>query len=260
MPHRYFIKLSFNGTRYHGWQHQKNALSVQQEMEKALSLILRTEIKLTGAGRTDTGVHAREFYAHFDHDELSSEQRQQLIYKVNGFVSPDIVINDIIPVVKDAHARYDALSRKYQYFICRSKNPFNQDFAFHLYTDLDIAKMNEGAKVLFDYSDFTSFSKLHTNVKNHTCKLIEAYWEEKKDLLVFTITADRFLRSMVRAIVGTLLELGQNKISLEEFRQIIERKDRSAAGFSVPAKGLFLTHIEYPVEIFQDPRLKSWVR
>jgi tRNA pseudouridine38-40 synthase len=251
MLHRYFIKLAFNGTRYHGWQYQKNAASVQQELEKALSLILRTEIKLTGAGRTDTGVHAREFYAHFDHEELSSEQRRQLIYKVNGFVSPDIVIYDIIPVVKDAHARFDAMSRKYQYFICRNKNPFNRDFAFHLYTDLDIGCMNEGAKVLFDYSDFTSFSKLHTNVKIRTCKLMEAYWEEKEDSLVFTVTADRFLRNMVRAIVGTLLELGQHKISMEDFRQIIERKDRSAAGFSVPAKGLFLTHIEYPVEIFQ---------
>jgi tRNA pseudouridine38-40 synthase len=250
MPYRYFIKLAFNGARYHGWQYQKNAQSVQQELEKAMSLILRTETKLTGAGRTDTGVHAREFYAHFDYEELSSGQRQQLMYKVNGFISPDIVIYDIIPVKKDAHARFDALSRKYQYFICRSKNPFNQDFAFHLYSELDVACMNDGTKVLFDYSDFASFSKLYTNVKTHTCKLMEAYWEEKEDLLVFTIAADRFLRNMVRAIVGTLLELGQHKISLEEFRQIIEGKDRSAAGFSVPAKGLFLTHIEYSSEIF----------
>ena len=252
MEHRYFIKFAFNGSGYHGWQVQDNAATVQQALEKALSLIIGDEIQVMGAGRTDTGVHARQFYAHFDFNILDRKARRNLINKLNRFFADDIVVYDILPVVADAHARFSALSRTYQYQILKVKDPFLNSFAWYIYGDLDVALMNKGAQLLFDYEDFTSFSKLHTQVKTNNCKVMSALWEEQGPLLIFTITADRFLRNMVRAIVGTLVDLGKHKITLDDFRKIIENKDRSEAGVSVPAKGLFLTGIKYPDGVFLD--------
>lgn len=247
---RYFIQLSFNGKNYHGWQIQKNAPSVQAVLEKALSVMFNEEIRLAGCGRTDAGVHARMFYAHFDHEALSLEQRVRLIYKLNGYLSEDIAIHNIFLVRSNAHARFDALSRTYRYQISRSKNPFYVGSAYYLFGQLDVELMNTGASMLLEYKDFTSFSKLHSQVKTNHCTIMSARWEEKEDLLVFTITADRFLRNMVRSIVGTQLELGQHKITLNDYRQIIESRNRSEAGMSVPAHGLYLVDVSYPEDIF----------
>jgi tRNA pseudouridine38-40 synthase len=244
---RYFIKLAYKGTAYHGWQWQENAISVQQLLEEALSTILNHKVAVTGAGRTDTGVHAREFYAHFDHDQdFILSELEEKVYKLNSFLPKDISVFEIFRVKENAHARFDALSRAYEYVITSRKDPFNTDFAWYYYGDLDVDRMNKGAKILLEYTDFTSFSKLHTEVKTNNCKLMEAGWEAREHLLIFNITADRFLRNMVRSIVGTLIELGRGRISLMEVRNIIEARDRSKAGMSVPAHGLYLVNIEYP--------------
>lgn len=245
MAQRYFIELAYNGTRFHGWQIQPNAPSVQEQLEKAVSTIAREKISVTGAGRTDTGVHARFFVAHFD-SENKNLDIPELSGKLNSFLGNDLVIFRIYKVVPDAHARFDALSRSYQYHITRTKDPFAQETAWYFKYPLDVEKMNEACTVLFDYSDFTSFSKLHTDVKTNHCKIFQAEWKKQGTQLVFTVKADRFLRNMVRAIVGTLLEVGQGKLSVDGFREVIEKKDRGAAGVSVPAHGLFLTGIEYP--------------
>lgn len=245
MKKRYFIELSFLGKNYHGWQLQKNAVTVQGTLDNALSLLLNTKIETLGAGRTDTGVHAKYFVAHFDCD--IDFDTLQLCYKLNSFLPNDISVKRVFPVQIEAHSRFDALSRTYQYFICAEKNPFMLDFAAFFFHPLDIKLMNEAARILFDYSDFTSFSKLHSDTKTNNCKIMKAIWKEQKEgILVFTIQADRFLRNMVRAIVGTLLDVGQKKISLDDFKKIIEDKNRCKAGQSVPPQGLFLTDIEYP--------------
>ena len=247
---RYFIKLSFNGSTFHGWQHQPNASSVQAKIKEALTAILKEPVSVTGAGRTDAGVHARTFYAHFNCiRELEPEKITGLVYNLNGFISEDITIHSIFPVKDDAHARFSAVLRTYQYVITRKKDPFLKSFSYYYAGKLDLAEMNAGALVLLQNTDFTSFAKTPTDSKSFICHLKEATWEEKDDLVIFTISADRFLRNMVRAIVGTLLELGRGKINLEEIQRIIEKKDRCAAGFSVPAKGLFLTDIRYPEDI-----------
>lgn len=247
MPFRYFIGLSFDGTHYHGWQLQKNAKTIQQELEEALAAFFEVPVAATGAGRTDTGVHAREFYAHIDvSSDLNPDQLERLTDFLSRNTSPDIAIHRIVPVQFDLHARFSATSRTYQYHITRVKDPFLIRYAWYLYGHLDIALMNQGAEILMTCDDFTSFAKHHTQVKTNICRITEAYWKEEGEQLIFTITANRFLRGMVRAIVGTLVELGQGKMTLEDFRRIIEQKDRSAAGFSVPAKGLFLTSIQYP--------------
>jgi tRNA pseudouridine38-40 synthase len=255
MAFRYFIRLSYNGVNFHGWQVQENAISVQGEVNKALSLILNREVDVVGCGRTDTGVHARNFVAHFDLDTSIADEKQ-LVYKLNKFLKQDIVIHNIKPVDKNAHARFSAISRTYHYFISREKDPFNDDFSWYIYGDLDISLMNKGAELLKKYEDFTSFSKLHTQVNNNNCKIIEAYWKEEGNKLIFTITANRFLRNMVRAIVGTLVDLGKNKISLKDFRNIIETRNRNEAGLSVPAKGLFLSEVKYPTELFISESIK----
>ena len=256
---RYFIKLSFKGTNYHGWQMQKNANSIQDVLNKALTLMLGEKINVVGCGRTDAGVHAKEFFAHFDIKySLTEKEIDQLVFKLNKFLPKDIAIFNIYPVRPDAHARFDAITRTYQYIITLKKDPFNQEFAFYYYGALNVDLMNKGAEILFEYDDFTSFSKLHTQVKTNTCKIIDARWEKKDQMLIFTIKADRFLRNMVRSIVGTLIDLGIHKITLDDIREIIEQKDRSAAGLSVPANGLFLTKITYPEEIFHGN--KSTVR
>lgn len=248
MNHRYFIKLAYNGTNYHGWQRQNNALTIQEVIETGLSLKLGEEIQVVGAGRTDTGVHATEFYAHFESNKLRKDFNN-LVYSLNIYYPADIVVYDIFEVKPDIHTRFSASARTYEYRIARHKNPFNQDFVYQYSGELDVELMNKGASILFDYQDFTSFSKLHTQVKTNNCKITYAKWEMRDDLLIFTITADRFLRNMVRAIVGTLLDIGKHKITLNDLRKIIENKNRSEAGFSVPAKGLFLTKIEYPEDI-----------
>lgn len=243
MP-RYFIHIAYNGARYHGYQIQPHSASVQQTLEQCLSLKLGQPIAITGCGRTDTGVHARNYYAHFDLEkEITDSVR--IVHQLNAFLPDDIVVYRIWEVSSEAHARFDALSRTYHYYISRTKNPFHTHDAFYVYGELDIQKMQEAANLLFEYEDFTSFSKVHTQVKTNNCKIMEARWFEQDGLLVFRIKADRFLRNMVRAIVGTLLEIGKGRMTLEEFRAVIERKDRCEAGTSVPAQALFLEEVEY---------------
>ena len=247
---RYFIKLAYKGSNYHGWQLQGNTSTIQLAINNALSTILSEEINIIGCGRTDTGVHARNFYAHFNLEkEINKVDIQKLIFKLNSFLSRDIVILEIFAVHPEAHARFDAISRTYQYFISKNKDPFTQDISYHLFGDIDVELMNKGAKLLFDYSDFTSFSKSNTQVKTNICKITKAEWIENENQIIFTISADRFLRNMVRAIVGTLIDLGLKKISLDDVKKIIESKNRSNAGYSVPAKGLFLTEVKYPKKI-----------
>ena len=247
---RYFLFISYNGASYHGWQIQPDYITVQKTLEDALSTILSENISTTGAGRTDTGVHARFFCAHFDSVMNDLHTRKNLLFRINKFLPKDISINAICKVVPDAHARFSAVSRTYKYFIIRNKDPFQDDSAWYLYGDLDNSKMNEASALLFKHTDFTSFSKLHTDVKTNNCHIMEASWESENQKLVFTIKADRFLRNMVRAIVGTMVEVGQHKISVDDFEKIILSRDRGRAGKSAPAKGLFLTSIEYPPEIF----------
>ena len=240
---RYFIHLSYNGKNYCGWQRQPHSLSVQEELEKAMSLLLREPIALVGAGRTDTGVHARNYFAHFDY---TPPLPHNLVNKLNSFLPKEISIKDIFSVSDSAHARFDATSRTYQYFISLGKNPFLYEQSYYLFRSLDISLMNEACKILFEFNDFQCFSKSNTDVKTYICELKEAHWREEEGLLIFRITADRFLRNMVRAIVGTMIEVGNKKISLTEFRSIIESKNRSKAGFSVPGNALFLEEITYP--------------
>lgn len=241
---RYFIKLAYNGGNYHGWQLQENAHTVQAELNNALSTVFSEKIETTGCGRTDTGVHAKEFYAHFD-SEKHNLDNNDLVFKINKFLPKDIGLSKIIKVQETAHARFDAISRTYHYYISRVKDPFLHGSSYFLYGALDIAAMNKAAQLLFEYSDFSCFSKSKTQVKTNDCKITEAQWEQQGDILVFKISANRFLRNMVRAIVGTLLEAGRNQISTEDFKNIIENKNRSDAGFSVPAEGLFLTKVKY---------------
>ncbi|GEP52432.1 tRNA pseudouridine synthase A [Flavobacterium noncentrifugens] len=240
---RYFIKLAYNGTHYHGWQYQPNAASVQETLNKALSVILNTEIDVMGAGRTDTGVHAREMFAHFDTEKAFDPEN--LVHKANSFLPKDIVLYDVFAVHDDAHARFDAKKRTYEYHIHTFKNVFLQDLSWHCPQKLDVSKMNEAAKLLLSHTDFECFSKVHTDVNTFNCNITEAFWKQENDKLIFTIAADRFLRNMVRAIVGTLINVGIGKLSVEDFNAVIESKKRSEAGFSVPAHGLYLTEIKY---------------
>ncbi len=246
---RYFIQLAYNGTNYHGWQSQPNALSVQEVLTKAISLLSGEKVEIVGAGRTDTGVHASFFVAHFD---LENEiDTSHLCNKLNAFLSEDISIIKIFPVDSTMHARFSALSRTYRYFISTAKQPFRKEFTARCIYNLNVELMNAAALKLFDYKDFTSFSKLHTDVKTNNCVIYNAQWSyiDDNNVLVFEIKADRFLRNMVRAIVGSLIDVGREKTTLVDFTSIIEAKNRSLAGTSVPAKGLFLTDIEYPSEI-----------
>ena len=251
MANRYFIKLSFIGANYHGWQTQKNANSVQTILNDAISIMLKEKITTTGAGRTDAGVHAREFFAHFDtiHD-LDETLRKELILHLNGYLPGDIGIHEIFLVQPDAHARFSAVSRTYQYIIARTKDPFLHGFAYYYSVPLDIQRMNEGATIIKSCSDFTAFAKLPGDTKTNICHITDIFWEKKKDQFLFTITADRFLRNMVRAIVGTLIDLGRGKNDLGNLKVIIESRNRSLAGMSVPACGLYLTSIIYPPKFF----------
>jgi len=248
---RYFIYLAYNGSNYCGWQNQPNGISIQQKIEEALQILLRESVTIVGAGRTDAGVHARRMVAHFD-CESEIIDLYLLVEKLNGLLPLDISISKILSVPHDAHARFSAISRTYKYYICRDKNPFVYPYYYRVTSLLDFEKMNEAAAVLPEYTDFTSFSKLHTDVATNNCRIMQAGWEKEEIGWVFTIQANRFLRNMVRAIVGTLLEVGRGKLSIEDFRQVIESKHRGNAGISVPANALFLTDIEYPPNIIKN--------
>lgn len=249
---RYFIRLSYDGKNYHGWQIQPGAITVQEVLNKALTTLLRVPTEVVGAGRTDAGVNASMMIAHFDTDVQFSDIQEdknslyQLRYRLNKLLPPDIAIHDIYPVADDMHARFSATSRTYHYYITTEKSPF-EPYAYRFPQPLDFEKMNEACKVLFDYIDFTSFSKLHTDVKTNNCKIMEARWEQISPIKwQFTIKADRFLRNMVRAIVGTLIDVGRGAITIQQFREIIEKKDRCSAGTSVPGNALFLCDVTYP--------------
>jgi len=239
---RYFIKLSYKGTNYHGWQIQDNANTVQAEVNKALTTILGKEISCTGCGRTDTGVHASAFYAHFDHGDSNSD----IIYKLNGCLPEDIAIHNIYRMADEANSRFDAISRSYEYKIITKKDVCSGQFVYFHYKELNLELMKDCASLLLDHRDFSCFSKANTQTKTNDCDITEAEWIEGDQKLEFRITANRFLRGMVRAIVGTLLEIGEAKISKDDFVRILEGKDRSSAGYSVPAQGLFLTKVDYP--------------
>ena len=255
MKMRFFITLSYDGTRYHGWQIQPNGDSIQQQLQEALSTLLRQPIEVVGAGRTDTGVHARMMVAHFEapHPLLGGEIVNcqlsivnDLAYKLNKLLPQDIAVQEVRQVPDDMHARFSATSRTYHYFIHTHKDPFLCAYSWQIPYKLDFERMNEAAQVLLEYKDFTSFSKVNTDTKTNLCDIKEAYWTEvAPGQWRFTITANRFLRNMVRAIVGTLVEVGRGRISIEDVRRIIEAKNRCQAGESVPAKGLFLVDIKY---------------
>ncbi len=249
MAHRYFIKLAYNGAPYHGWQSQPNALSVQQTIEEALSKILREPIAIVGAGRTDAGVNAAMMIAHFDSTKPIADAAP-IIRSLNSIVGRDIAIYAIAEVAEDAHARFDAVARSYKYYVHTRKSPFAYRHSCLIPYAMDFEAMNRAAKELYRYTDFTSFSKLHTDVATNNCKVTHAQWSEQSDgEWVFTITADRFLRNMVRAIVGTLFEVGRGKITVEQFCEIIESKNRCNAGTSVIGEALFLWDIQYPYQI-----------
>lgn len=240
---RYFIELSYHGKRYHGWQIQPDANSIQDEVNKALSTVLQEEIGVVGAGRTDTGVHASQMFAHFDSEK---DIDKSFTYKFNSVLPNDIVIHDLYKVTDDKHARFDAVDRSYEYRIWLGRNVFLLDTTMQLHhKKLDVDLMNEACEVLLKYKDFEAFSKVQTEVHTFLCDVTKAVWTQDGSALTFHITANRFLRNMVRAIVGTLVEVGLHKITIAEFEKIIESKDRSNAGTSVPAKGLFLTQVTY---------------
>lgn len=250
---RYFIYLAYDGTNYHGWQIQPNGISVQECLMKALSTFLRREIEVIGAGRTDAGVHASLMVAHFESEELLDTD--SVTDKLNRLLPPDISVYRVCRVRPDAHARFDATARTYKYYVTTVKYPFNRQYRCRVYNQLDYERMNEAARTLFEYTDFTSFSKLHTDVKTNICHITHAEWTQEDDVTwVFTIRADRFLRNMVRAIVGTLLEVGRGKLSIEGFRKVIEQQDRGKAGTSAPGNALFLVNVEYPESIFESSK------
>ena len=249
---RYFITLSYDGSAYHGWQIQPNGTSVQETLQQALSTLLRTSVEVVGAGRTDAGVHATMMVAHFDFPTLEDEtcaapaDCAQLTYKLNKILPPDIAVQQVRPVADDMHARFSATLRTYHYFVHLRKNPFRRRYSCQLYGDIDFQRMNEAASTLLEYRDFTSFSKVNTDTKTNECTITEAHWDElEPGVWRFTISANRFLRNMVRAIVGTLIEVGRGKLSIDDFRQVIEQKNRCSAGESVPGNALFLVDIKY---------------
>lgn len=248
---RYFIYLAYDGTHYHGWQIQPNGISIQECLMKALATFLRRDTEVIGAGRTDAGVHASLMVAHFDY-EGEVLDTDKVAEKLNRLLPQDISVYKVCRVRPDAHARFDATARTYKYYITIVKYPFNRQYRYRIHNPLDFQKMNEAALTLFHYTDFTSFSKLHTDVKTNICKIMHAEWTQEDEYTwVFTIQADRFLRNMVRAIVGTLLEVGRGKLSVDGFRRIIEQQDRCKAGTSAPGNALFLVNVEYPQNIFE---------
>jgi len=248
---RYFINVAYRGTSYAGFQIQDNANSVQEEVEKALKVLFKITIELTGSSRTDAGVHALSNFFHFDVENAFEEERlQKSVYNLNAILPPDIVIKSIVPVPHAAHCRFDALSREYQYFVYQSKNPFLGGEAFFYPYTLDMDKLNSAAEAIKEYTDFTTFSKRNTQVKTFNSTILKSEWIEQNDCIVYYVKANRFLRGMVRGLVGTMLRVGTGRISNDEFRSIIESKNCSNADFSVPPHGLFLIEVDYPQDLF----------
>ena len=245
---RYFFEISYNGKNYNGWQSQANGIGVQTVVEEALSKLLREEIKIVGSGRTDTGVHCEQQFFHADVSKKIDEE--QFSWRINTLLPKDIVIGKIRKLKPDASARYSAIERTYQYRITRKKNPFLNDLALYYFKQLDIENMNKGAALICGTHDFECFSKVKTDVNHFICDIKKAKWSMKGELLVFDITANRFLRGMVRAIVGTLLEVGEGKLNLKDFKVILNSKDRKKAGANVAAHGLYLVSIKYPASVF----------
>ena len=240
---RYFIEFAYKGTKYHGWQAQPNAISVQEVLTNGIATILQQKINLIGAGRTDSGVHAMQMFAHFDYEfEI---EKEQLIHKLNSYLPQDIAVSKIYNVENESHARFDATKRTYEYRIHTKKSVFENENSWYFQHQLNINLMNSACEILQQYTDFECFSKVNTDVNTFNCNIDSAFWHEQQNNLIFTISADRFLRNMVRAIVGTMINIGLEKVPLHEFISIIESKDRKKAGFSVPAHGLYLTNVEY---------------
>ena len=251
---RYFIEFSYDGSSYHGLQKQLNAITVQEIMENAISKILRDNINIISAGRTDTGVHALNMFAHFDYDIKSKIEESNFCYLINRLLPADIVVEAIHLVKPNSHSRFDAISRTYNYYITDSKNPFNHRYRYYLNDQLDFSKMDKASKKLHEYEDFKCFSRSNTDVKTYNCNIINASWVKSDDGFKFVIKSNRFLRNMVRAIVGTLLEIGKGRVKINDLDRIIQSRDRRNAGYSVPAEGLFLVEIVYDKEIF----IESW--
>ncbi len=245
---RYFLKLGYHGKNYFGWQKQPEQISIQEVIERCLSTLLRAEIEVVGAGRTDTGVHAKEYVLHFDSKSLKNTA--DFLFRLNSFLPKDIAVYELIETIPEAHARFDAVLRTYEYKVIVGKNPFWNDLAYQVFKTPNMEKMNQAASYLIGNQDFQSFSRTGSDVKTYFCEIKEAFWIKEDDILTFRITANRFLRNMVRAITGTLLEVGYDKISVNSMPEIIERKNRAFAGPSVPARGLYLTKIEYPERMF----------
>jgi tRNA pseudouridine38-40 synthase len=245
---RYFIEIAYQGTNYFGWQKQPDAISVQKVLEHSMSLLLRKEINVVSAGRTDAGVHAKQLFAHFEFEEI--EDPSNLVFRLNSFLPKDISVKNIFQVKEDVHARFHAIERAYEYQISLKKDPFSEGFAYLVHQKPSVKLMNEAANVLLNYRDFQCFSRSNTDVKTYNCKIVSAFWTEENNRLRFSISADRFLRNMGRAFVGTLLEVGYEKLSLQEFHDIIASKNRVNAGSSAPAHGLYLTGVSYPEDIF----------
>lgn len=244
---RYFFEISYKGSNYHGWQSQPNAIGIQTVVEDSLSKLIRSEVRVVGSGRTDTGVHCEQQFFHAD---LEIADPTLFLFRINSILPKDIAIHSVRPVTSSAHARYDAVERSYQYRITLEKNAFTDDRAWHFFKPLDIQTMNDAAALLLGKNDFSSFSKVNTDVNNFICDITTARWRQEKKRLEFTISANRFLRGMVRAIVGTLIDVGQGKITVAEFGEIIQRKDRREAGQNVPPYGLYLVSVRYPDNIF----------
>ncbi|MFT7269960.1 MAG: tRNA pseudouridine38-40 synthase [Roseivirga sp.] len=245
---RYFLDISYKGTNYHGWQFQKNAHTLQAEIENALSKRLGATIAIMGSGRTDAGVHAKQQIAHFD--TTVSFDTELLIFRLNRFLSPDIAVNSIVEVQPEAHARFNANERAYQYFIHQHKDPFKQHASYYFPKVLNLEEMNKAAAFLMGTHDFESFSRVKTEVNNFICVIKQAEWQIQNDSIMFSVTANRFLRGMIRALVGTLLEVGLGKLSVEDFVKVIEKRDRKAAAMSVPAMGLYLSKVAYPDSVY----------
>lgn len=249
MKPRYFLKIAYNGNKYHGWQEQKGQISVQQTINEHLGILLGEKIGCFGCGRTDAGVHARKYFLHFD---TYSEINTALFYKLNAFLPKDIRIIATYKPEPRIHARWDATSRSYEYLISCGKDPFLHGFAYLTNDTFDIELMNKACSILLEYNDFESFSKSNNGHKHYLCDLFEAKWEQKDELLRFKISANRFVRSMVRLIVGTLLDVGRNKITVDQFREIVESKDRTKSSVVVPACGLYLTDVVYPEGVLKE--------
>ena len=248
MP-RYFLEVSYKGTNYSGFQVQKNANSIQAEIEKAFQVLQKGKIDLTGSSRTDAGVHALQNFFHFD---FEGEINSHFVYKMNAILPDDIVLQKLMPVDHEAHCRFDAISREYKYFIYRHKDPFLEDTAFYFPYKLNIELMQQAAAMIQTYRDFTSFSKRNTQVRTFNCHIMASDWQWEDECLVFYVTADRFLRGMVRALVATMLKIGRGKMTIAEFKNVVEEKDCSKASFAAPSQGLFLMRVNFPKNYFEQ--------